>query len=215
MRREKREGIISSLFILLFIFIVITTGWSLLHIPIKYNVTYKTIDTDPTLHSQIYEVMILDGVPRDKVERSLQLCPNVFGYTIVEEDISRYWYVGWEGFEGTPFPNDDNDYLILIADSDKYPNCNAGGFTLPPSGRVTVLYRDWWSDITLAHVIEHECAHNTEMYVNKLDNMDMNAVDFNVWLAYSGYGVYPVYYDNWDAVFSEFVINEYLMKSSP
>ncbi len=148
-----------------------------------YHVTYKSITGDPTEHVQVYEVMVFPGVDAEQVNRSLMLCPNVFGYSVIPYDESRFFYTpDWWEWECCPYPNDGETYLILVVDHDQYPGISAGAWTSSPDGRVIVFVRDNWPDMLLSDVITHECCHNIEGDVNIMDYQGVYWIQFSEWL---------------------------------
>lgn len=209
--------LVGVLFVALAALMCIGFGFLIINTPpTDYNVTYKTLDGDPTLHDQVYEVMIIDGVNRSYVEKALLLVPNEFGFVIVDEDPARYGPAGWVDFPDVPFPNTDQTYLIVIANITKYQNCVhngdliARGWTVPPAGRTVVLMDECTCpEIRLSEIIEHECAHNVEL-TPKLDNFPANVLQYNGWLRAVGYGSYPDNPRTWIPIYNKFVIDEYL-----
>lgn len=192
-------------------------GYLITHTPpTQYNVTYKTLDGDPTLHDQVYEVMILDGINRSYVEKALLLVPNEFGFVIVDEDPARYGPAGWRDYPDVPFPYANQSYLLVIGNITKYQNCVhngdliARGWTIPPTGRAVVLIDEGTCPVVrLGEIVEHECGHNVEL-TPKLDDFAANILPFNTWLGAVGYGSYPDNPKAWIPIYNKFVINEYL-----
>lgn len=184
---------------------------------IEYEVTYNVVEGDPTEHLMTFDVMVVsDGVDVEQVERAILMCPNVFGYTMVENDPSSYYYTSgsfWEGYGGIPFPNQGETYTILVVDREEYPDCQAAGVTIPPNGWITVIWEEGWSDMITANVITHECAHQieTDDYV---DYMDENIGAFDEWLVAQNMGTYPCPNQyGWMPTYTDFVIDKYLTSS--
>ena len=192
-----------------------------------YRVIHSTIDGDPTIHEMVFEVMVVsDGVDEEQVNRALLMCPNVFGYTIIENDPGRYYFTVdegfWAGYGGIPFPNEDEDYLMLVVDREEYPECQVAGVTveftdyyLPevdPYGTITVVWDENWSDMTLTNVIYHECAHSIET-APVLDSPEMG--EFDQWLQDQQIGSYPSLTERgWIGLRNNWVVNEYLCSVS-
>ena len=180
-----------------------------------YNVTYKTVSGDPTLHDQVYEVMIIDGINETYVENALLMVPNEFGFIIVPPDTSRYGPAGWKDYPDTPFPVGGETYLIIVCDITRYQNTEwdkliARGWTTPPDGRVVILVNaSTCPEMRLTEIIEHECGHNVEL-TPKLDNFTWNIPGFNSWLGSVGYGYYPGDMAAWSLLYNRYVIFEYL-----
>lgn len=199
-----------AIFLLLFGFIVLIgyTGDTY-----AYNVTHVTVEGDPTIHEMTFEVMIVDEIDDEKFMRGLMLCPNVFGYRMVENDPSRYYYTQgafWEGSGGVPFPNNMERNLILVVDRDNYPDCEFAGVTIPPSGDCVIVTEDLWSEKVISSVVYHECTHNVETS-NQIDHMTKNLGAFDTWMVSQHIGTYPLLSKNgWCSLYSDWVVTGYL-----
>lgn len=185
---------------------------------ITYNITNKVIEGDPTLHGQIYEVMIMPGVDEETVQDALKLVSNQYGFTIVPYDPARVHPSPWNNFDYAPFPCEDESYLIVMVPRDDYPTVPAAGWTLMGTGRITVLVDEAYPAPILAGIIEHECTHNIED-VNKLD-YPKNVVyryEFNRWLSDTWYGSEMSISNNtWSLLRNRWEIDTYLSaRSSP
>ncbi len=199
-----------TIFLLLFGFIVLIgyTGDTY-----AYNVTHVTVEGDPTLHEMTFEVMIVDSIDEEKLIRGLMLCPNVFGYTVVEDNPARYYYTQgsfWEGSGGVPFPHNYERNLILVVDKDNYPDCQFAGVTIPPSGDCVIVMEDIWTEKVISNVIYHECTHNIETS-NQIDHMTQNLGAFDAWMASQRIGTYPLLNKNgWCSLYSDWAVTGFL-----
>ncbi len=155
---------------------------------IVQNITHKQVNGS-IIHGQIYEVMVFPGVDGEKVNDSLKLVSNQFGFILVPYDETRTYPSPWNNFDYAPFPKEDESFLILMIPRDDYPKVPAAGWTVPPYGRITVLVNQSYPSTLLAGIIEHECAHNIEE-VNRLDYPDnpVYKYQFNQWMSDSWYG---------------------------
>lgn len=170
------------------------------------NHTYQKINGDTSEHLTTFEVMIGDGVDPYKVYRALMLCPNAFGFVIIPYDESRLMPSPW--YAPAPFPKDNEDWLIVIADGDTY-QAPYGGWTVQYTGRIVVLDKDAYPDMILTSIITHECTHQFER--GRLDHQDLNFGPYAGWIYSEWLGYYPKLGENgWDALYNIYILDCYL-----
>jgi hypothetical protein len=174
------------------------------------NITYQKIQGDKTEHLTTFEVMIEPGVDADKVYRALMLCPNAYGYTLVTYDEDRLMASPW--YVPAPFPKDNEDWLIVVADGDIY-EADVAGWTVQYTGRIVVLDLDEYPDIILASIITHECTHQFEK--GRLDFYNNNMGVYSLWIYDEWIGYYPKLGENgWKALYNLYILDEYLNTNS-
>lgn len=145
----------------------------------QQHVPTQIVEGDVSEHITTFEVMIGPGVDRQAVYRALMLCPNAYGFTIIPYDEERVMPFPCDGYDNAPFPNDNEDWLIVFIDGDQY-DANAAGWTVTDNrGRITVQAEETWPDMILAHVITHECTHQFE--TGRLDYPEENSGALGIW----------------------------------
>lgn len=132
-----------------------------------------------------YKVMVVDGIDQEAIRHALAYIPNVFSYTLVPEDSSKYYF----DTNGYARPTESRTIVIFDGNKHGYTKGQATGYYLG-QGKATIVYLGQ-EPYKLSWLIQHECNHEALGGTSiNIDSKNTYLTGWNNWMGSMTLGYY-------------------------